>query len=259
MGELPAEPVRARYRFAGWYTAPGGNGTHITADSTVVGNMTVYANWEFINPQFINLNNIDIGDIVLENGKYINFSDYKINAEGYMSISKPVGVVAYKGKTDSYGITGKVYMIGLQHDTCRWAPSGSTGEKTKFNTSLTNGGENWGVISAADVIGTADASTYYPAFNFANTYRAIGYTDGWFLPARGELSQICQNKVAINATISAIIDAGGIATQLPNGYSWSSSQNEYEKYEAFAVTFGASKSLEKYFTAFIIVARALDD
>jgi uncharacterized repeat protein (TIGR02543 family) len=42
---MPADPTRAGYTFEGWYTGMNGGGSAFTADTTVNGNITVYAKW----------------------------------------------------------------------------------------------------------------------------------------------------------------------------------------------------------------------
>jgi uncharacterized repeat protein (TIGR02543 family) len=45
---MPSEPTRTHYTFGGWYTAKNGGGTEFTAETTVTGNITVYARWAII-------------------------------------------------------------------------------------------------------------------------------------------------------------------------------------------------------------------
>ncbi|MDR1025663.1 MAG: InlB B-repeat-containing protein [Treponema sp.] len=42
---MPSNPARNGYIFEGWYTGQNGNGSRFTYDTTVNGNMTVYAKW----------------------------------------------------------------------------------------------------------------------------------------------------------------------------------------------------------------------
>jgi uncharacterized repeat protein (TIGR02543 family) len=42
---MPPEPTRSGYNFSGWYTQQNGGGSEFTADTTVTGNITVYAKW----------------------------------------------------------------------------------------------------------------------------------------------------------------------------------------------------------------------
>ena len=177
-----------------------------------------------------NISDLAVGDVVLGNGKYVSHTNfvYNDNETRYLAVSAPVGVVAYKGNTGKCGITGKIYMLGLnQGSALAWTPAGTTGYNTKFSTSDTAGESNWAVITAADPSGSADAATNYPAFYYANTYSARNYANGWFLPARAELYELIENNKYINITINNIIDAGGTATALSSDIEfWSSSQSD---------------------------------
>lgn len=170
------------------------------------------------------VNNLKIGDVVLGNGSYIYYGDFIKQPASYIAISPPVGVVAYKGLTDNYGVTGKVYMVGLnQGYSLKWATG--KGYYTEFSTSKKTGEGNWAIITSEDPSGSADAVTNYPAFNYANTYSVTGYSSGWFIPASIELYELLNNCTTINKSLSAIINAGGSASEiLMNADYWSSSQ-----------------------------------
>ena len=174
-----------------------------------------------------NRNGVSTSDVVLASGNTCTAYDYKNYHVLYADDGAAVGVVAYKGKTGDYGTTGKIYMIGLNEGTdLKWAPDATTGFNTKFSTSDTEGEGNWAVIGTADAEGAADAAANYPAFNYAKTYTATGYSSGWFLPSKGELYIIYLTKPEINQGMDAIIATGGTAKKLPtSGYSWSSSQS----------------------------------
>jgi uncharacterized repeat protein (TIGR02543 family) len=45
VSDMPDNPTRSGYIFAGWYTGANGTGTQFTADTTVDGDITVYAKW----------------------------------------------------------------------------------------------------------------------------------------------------------------------------------------------------------------------
>ena len=217
---------------------------------------------KFFSPNYIEKVNLEVGDIVLQNGKYLSYADFITHAEGYIAISYPAGVICYKGDTGTNGITGKVYMIGLVQGSSLWAPFGTTGFNTKFSTSDTAGEGNWAVITEADPTGSADAATYYPAFNYANTYSVTGYTSGWFLPSINELKKLYTDRIKINDSINAIIWAGGTATALPTdiGSLWSSSQYSTNTVSAWYVTFssGAMYGSGKNDSTNVRVVRALD-
>ena len=263
VGSLPTPPEKTFCTFGGWYTQAGGAGDEFTAGTTVTGNITVYAKWTF-NPIYTAKNNLAIGDIVLQNGKYVSYSNFTAAPAEYMAVSQPAGVVAYFGETGTAGTTGKVYMVSLRpSDSClRWIPysESSTGYTTTFSTSETAGEGNWAVIQSEDPSGSADAATYYPAFNYANNYSVTGYTTGWFIPSRYELHTLYANKATINDSITAITDAGGTATPMAD-YFWSSSQ--YPDYYYIVFTYDFSNGMEGYPAKYnaetwVRVVRALD-
>ena len=194
--------------------------------------VNISATFKSFTPEYIELGDLKIGDIVLGNGKFVSFEKFCLNSRNYIAISKPQGVVAYKGSTGNYGVSGKVYMVGLREE---FATIWSTGKAIKFNTSFTSGEDNWAIIKAADAEGAADASNIYPAFHYANTYSAIGFSD-WFLPSLEELYQIYKNKEVIMQTMEKLSHYGfaNVDTLIYNkqigssaaGFYWSSSQSD---------------------------------
>ena len=263
VGSLPTPPEKTFCTFGGWYTQAGGAGDEFTAGTTVTGNITVYAKWTF-NPIYTAKNNLAIGDIVLQNGKYVSYSNFTAAPAEYLAVSQPAGIVAYFGETGTAGITGKVYMVSLRpSDNClRWIPysESSTGYTTTFSTSETAGEGNWAVIQSEDPVDSANAATNYPAFNYANNYSVTGYTTGWFIPSRYELHTLYANKATINDSITTITDAGGTATPMAD-FFWSSSQNPDYYYIVF--TYNFSNGMEGYpakydYQTRVRVVRALD-
>ena len=116
--------------------------------------------------------------------------------------------------------------VGLKKGTSlKWAPTGTTGCDTTFNTSDVDGSQNWAVIVAADSAGAAVAETNYPAFNFCNTYgvAVAGVSTGWYLPAKNELKALETDKDAVDASIGNIGESGNDVAKL-TGYSLSSSK-----------------------------------
>nr|MCR4953253.1 hypothetical protein [Treponema sp.] len=84
-------------------------------------------------------------------------------------------------------------------------------------TSDKNGSDNWQEICQVDPTGTANAATYYPAFNWVNNYgTATGaaknlagtdYESGWFLPSLAELCWLYQRCAGNNNLINKINEA----------------------------------------------------
>ena len=164
------------------------------------------------------------GDLVFENKNTCSANNYKNDPATYAEDGDVVGIVVYKGETGTVGITDKVYIIGLNQGTnLKWAPEGTPGYSTIFNTSKTAGEGNWEEIKNEDPSAAASAEANYPAFNFANTYNASGYTTGWFLPGSKEVKRIYDVRHYVNDGIEAI----GSGTKLPtDGYVCSSSQSD---------------------------------
>ena len=195
-----------------------------------------------------------VGDIILTDGSKVsvaNVETYEIDEN-----NKPIGVVAMI--SDVYGVpTPKVIGLQKSASSLMWAPSGTTGYKTKFTniictpsqtgtgaasiatfTGDTDGSDNWAEICAVDPTGTADAATNYPAFNFANTYGTTAgltgtkYENGWYVPSIAELCEVYKNKEVIQISLTK---ANGFKIG-PSVY-WSSSQSASSNDNACRVYF----------------------
>ena len=214
---------------------------------------------------------VSVGDIVLADKKTVTAAVYAANASEIGSTDgSPVGVVAYIGHStgvdndfNAHGITGKVYMVGLnQSSSLSWAKKDTTGYTTNFETKFSDGSGNWAVIKTADAEGSADAATNYPAFNYADTYTATGYTSGWYIPSKYEGTAMYSNKATINSSIDAIITAGGTATVLPDSDSIKTSSQypgDASKVSYINCTNGAAGNDTKNKVSPVRVVRALDD
>ena len=218
-----------------------------------------------------------VGDIILTNGTKVSVA----NVETYTidENNKPIGVVAMI--SDIYGVsTPKV--IGLQKSASKlmWAPSGTTGYGKKFTnivctpsktgsgaaltatfTGDTDGSDNWEEICAVDPEGTADATTNYPIFNFANTYgTTAGLTDtdyetGWYVPSIAELCEVYKNKDVIQTSLTK---ASGFT--IGTSYYWSSSQYASYSLNVYVVYFddGGVYNPDKYLNTYgVLVLQAL--
>ena len=135
-----------------------------------------------------------VGDIVLSDGTYISLSDAdKMSAEQKQSA---VAVIFDVSKKEGVGLK--------EGENLKWASSGTTGTTIKFNTSENDGSDSWAIIKKIDSEGALDAATNYPAFNWANSYSASGFTRGWYLPAINELKTIYSVKDTLNNAINKI-------------------------------------------------------
>ena len=188
----------------------------------------------------------DIGKIVLEDGSIVTKEDYD------SSTMKAIAVVVgtkYAG--------GQVLGVGLQQSSSlMWAPSGTTGYKTKFENIICtpsetgsgaastatfagdiDGSDNWAYICSIDPEGTKDAATNYPAFYYANNYGVTqgitgNYKDGWYIPSLKELCDIYKVKDTVKDVITAVGGNLGMSS-----YYWSSSQYASSDYNACGVGF----------------------
>ena len=166
-----------------------------------------------------------VGDIVFKDGSAEPYTADLTDAQKQAAVA----VIFFKDATKKLG-------VGLKQGTgLAWA-TGTTGRTTKFNTSETDGSGNWDVIKAADSTGAAAAATNYPAFNFANTYgvSVAGNADDWYLPAKDELKNLCDNYRASGSAVKEALDKCTGTIDLSTGCFWSSSQ--YASYDNGAIS-----------------------
>ena len=151
-----------------------------------------------------------LGDIVFSDGSATAYDQL-----GTEDLTEAVAVIFDAANKKGVGLQSSGY---LRWDTITDIDT----DGLAFVTSQDDGSGNWAVIQTADPTRAADAATYYPAFNYANTYSAPGYTSGWYLPAYNELCAIESAKTILNAAFGTI---GSGATLLPTGGQncWSSS------------------------------------
>ena len=118
-----------------------------------------------------------IGDIVMSDGTYLTASAYS----SYTGSAFPVAVIvgSYDGRKLGVGI------VNSGSTTYKWAPTGTTGYTTYFEdlsfgnswdsenqknvwTGNIDGSDDWSVICSVDSSASANASTNYPAYNYAD-------------------------------------------------------------------------------------------
>ena len=218
----------------------------------------------------------EVGDIILTDGTKVSVANVETYTIG--ENNKPIGVVAMI--SDVYGVpTPKVIGLQKSASSLMWAPSGTTGYKTKFTniictpsqtgtgaasiatfTGDTDGSDNWAEICAVDPTGTENAATNYPAFNFANTYGTTAgltgtkYENGWYVPSIAELCEVYKNKEVIQISLTK---ANGF--KIGTSAYWSSSQSASTNLTAYVVIFldGYVDYNYKYFNYDVFVLQAL--
>ena len=231
--------------------------------------VTVNASFSHFSPTFINSNELVCGDIVLQDGKYVAYSEFRNHAASYLATcAAPAGIVLCRGG-GLVGIEGKTYMVGLSEQVMKWAPNETTGYNLTFSTSYSTGETNWDVIRSEDPTGTSNASENYPAFNYANTYNAGGiYNNGWFLPSQNEVVKFLDCEVELDNSMRTINAAGGSATlfkEINNayiGHYWSSSQDtnaNSARYLQSDIYYEGYSSRDKDRAIFVRPIHALDD
>ena len=185
--------------------------------------------------------NYSVGDVLLNDGTIIPYDADNLSFTDEQK-QKAVGIVygldedgiprGYLGLYNSAG--------GKNSGGKKWAANGTTGYNTKFTGIICNvhgnsasavtfggdedGSDNWDYICSIDPIGTADAATNYPAFNYVNNYASTfgltgDYATGWYMPSIAELCYVYRSKATLNEVLYAL---GAI--QLQDFDYWASSQ-----------------------------------
>lgn len=158
----------------------------------------------------------EIGDMVLSDGTIVAIDDYNKRKMGI-----PTGVIAYERD-------GVPYMVGVASisnanngNGMRWCSYSarcysSVSDLNAWNdgdyveyaeiTGHEDGSEAWSILQMTDPDYTSErnASSYYPAFWYAETYGeennlfGTKYEAGWFIPSLWELCEIYRNRSIIN-------------------------------------------------------------
>lgn len=139
-----------------------------------------------------------VGDIVFSDGTVSAYTE-SLNAE---QIAGAVAIIF-----DAGGKKGVSLNVGtnLQWAGGSWLSTDpNRGYNMMFSTNDDDGSGNWAVIQARDPAGAADAATWYPAFNWVNSYSAPGFTSGWYMPAKNELSTLYTNRTTVEAAFTAL-------------------------------------------------------
>ena len=155
--------------------------------------------------------NLRAGDVILSDGT-------KVPAAGVRDITVDQIAVAVGVVYDPSGRR----MVGLrQGRNLQWAPVSSPGYSMRFKQSKDDGSLNWAVVQRRRKSGW-NVDSYYPAFNFAQSYRASGlYADGWYLPAVNELKTLYGARAAVGESLERVT-----GEPLEPGWYWSSTMKK---------------------------------
>ncbi|MBQ3922093.1 MAG: InlB B-repeat-containing protein, partial [Spirochaetales bacterium] len=162
--------------------------------------ITLYALWR----------NIDVGDICYQDGENIIYS------ESCLSDKTPIGVVFYV-------TTDKVKIVHLKkEDSVSWCKD-AKGTNKEFGTDTADGSGNWQIICNTAGIDDATDDTGLPSKKYPAFRRVNSLGEGWYLPAKGELDCIYNNKTIINNKLTLLKKSDDEIIILGNYTYWSSS------------------------------------
>lgn len=191
--------------------------TITTGTSSASGNVVVI-------PSSSCITDSNIGNIVLSDGRFVSRGNFDSET------MTPIAVIVGSKKNG-----GQALAVGLERSsTSIWAKFGTPGYYLNFmeiqgttTQGDMDGSDNWDYICSVDPMGTQDAATNYPIFNFANTYgERVGltgtdYEDGWYIPTIAELDKMYENESTIQSSLS-IVGTFDISSRV----FWSSSQDD---------------------------------
>ena len=183
-----------------------------------------------------------------EAGKIVLADKSLVEKDSYTMVdhaNPPVGVIC--GYT--YGVP-RMISLKKHYERLKWAEESTTGYSEKLEGIICNpsqkgdgaastatftgdidGSDNWAYIKSIDPVGTADAATNYPAFNWVNEYNTTyasllgGKSFAWYMPSLAELCEVYKNRTAINESYKKIrnLSSAYVSGELFD-YHWSSSQ-----------------------------------
>ena len=204
--KLPTPPTKTGFDFIGWKDE---NGNSFTAESPVIGNITVNAQWQQSQPVY------QIGGTGPGGGKIFYYSEEGFTLTGF-------GATKYHYLEASPNDLGNAQW-GASGDDIEDETGHSTGDEIgdgKFNTQI--------LVAFLNSEGEKDRAAQLCA-NYTNN----GLKD-WFLPSANELDTLFENRAA-----------AGITLQLGSTYYyWSSSEadDDFRAQKAWAVYYSTSNN-----------------
>ncbi len=215
----------------------GINGGSTTITATSVDNQEIVAVCTVNIDEITSLEPQDyqIGDVILKDGTFVSCND--VSSMTSEQKAKAVAVIyGYRLETTETGTESYALGIALDHaNGLAWCTSSSPGYDMNFSelnssyssdyvydsegnrvyttrfTGNANGSDDWEYICSIDSVGTAEAATYYPAWNYVINYGENKglkgyYKTGWYMPTLKEIYYLYQNFSNINSYIQK---AGG--------------------------------------------------
>ena len=161
-----------------------------------------------------------VGDIIFSDGSF-----ERLNEILYLSStqqSNAVAVIFYVG-TSSDSLGQKTLGVSLFEAQKYWIPNENA---EGFKDVAVN--ESDGTVNTNAIKAKSDYNeTNYPAFYWADTYSAKGFSSGWYLPAQKELKELYDQKTKVNSAIKNIEVAANYspyATKLGDKKYWTSTR-----------------------------------
>ena len=142
----------------------------------------------------------------------ILYSDGTIS-DSVIASKTPVGIVAYVN-----GSTG--FAISLRETSRVW---GGNSYNVPCLGDMDSNAASTDMNGKTNTMCLLKSMNVYPAAEYCNTYSAVSSgkgSDGWYLPAAGELMAMSYNYSAIYGTLSKLSQ-----TQISSSYYWSSSES----------------------------------
>lgn len=213
----------------------GINGGSTTITATSVDNHEIVAVCPVTIDEITSLEPQDyqIGDVILKDGTFVSCND--VASMTSEQKAKAVAVIyGYRLETTETGTESYALGIALDHaNGLAWCTSSSPGYDMNFSelnssyssdyvydsegnrvyttrfTGNANGSDDWEYICSIDSVGTAEAATYYPAWNYVINYGENKglkgyYKTGWYMPTLKEGKALAQNLRNVDDILSKI-------------------------------------------------------
>lgn len=162
-----------------------------------------------------------VGDIVFSDGSASAYTETLTDAQ------KTAAVAVIFDASNKLG-------VGLETASRKaWCENSANANNVgTYATSESDGKANTNEITALSDYSEAN----YPAFYFAASYSATGFTSGWYLPAKTELQALYDAKSTVEAAFTALEKSAPFSS---NNNWWSSSQSDSVDNAAYRLNFAS--------------------